>query len=530
MTNQPTILPKILVVDDDRALCKILYEFLKKDFEIRTANSVAQAEEILFADFLPDIFLVDVMIPETDGFTFCQRVKNRAETTEIPFIFITGIRDSKIEAKGLALGAVDYISKPFHNELLRARLRNHIALKQQRDSLHEILNLRHKLTRQEENVQATKMLVRDLFETMDLMLVNRDHYTSEHAIRVAEISRRIAMTYGFTNGDLEAIELGCLVHDIGKIAIPDDVLLKPGRFDLADRKIMELHPLIGATLFAKRQVDARIIEIIQSHHERLDGSGYPHGLKGNAISPWVRIVMVADVYEALVAMRPYKSPMPRDIALKILDQEVAQGKMDADVVRTLKEVTADWDPLSIRRTLTATYSETLETFRRKTYFREPLSEFYNYRYLLAMDDKKMMIRDRPVYHILMIDFVRLREFNKQYGYVRADEILNDLGARLHQTVNALKEEATAANPILLVRKGADYLIYASCAEELLARLLTELKENLLEEEKQYGLKARLLAKRFTGTQPISEAMNEMFRSEQNDKELLPPSVVASPAA
>ncbi len=364
-----------------------------------------------------------------------------------------------------------------------------------------------------ENLPQTRLLVRELFEIMDEMLANRDHYTFLHAVRVAEISRRIGTLLELPEAELEILELGSLVHDIGKVAIPDDVLLKPGRFDWQDRKIMELHPLIGARLFSKRLVDDRLIEIILNHHERLDGSGYPNGLPSSQIGILVRIVAVADVYEALVAMRPYQSPLPHSTAMRILQEEVLAHKLDGEVVALLGDVTKEWSPLSIVRDFAHTHLETLESFRRKTYFREPLSEFYNYRYLLARDQKKELGNDEQPYALAMIDFKRLREFNIRYGYVKADKCLDEIGGRIHGLTRQLNGQL-GREAVLLVRKGADYLIYSTCPEHLIRHLYAEIQQELNQAEEEYGLSARFLSRCYPAGYPVERALNDLFLNHE----------------
>jgi putative nucleotidyltransferase with HDIG domain len=189
----------------------------------------------------------------------------------------------------------------------------------------------------EEKYQA---LIKDLFDVMGEMLGSRDPYSWEHSLRVAAISRRIGLRQGLSSEELEVLEMGCLIHDIGKIAIPDDVLLKPGRFNNIDRQIMNMHPTIGAKYLAFRYPDDRITEIVLYHHERLDGSGYPAGLKGDDISPMVRIVSVADIYEALIAKRPYKSSISSTQAIEILKDEAREGRLDQNVVEALEDTEA----------------------------------------------------------------------------------------------------------------------------------------------------------------------------------------------
>lgn len=158
--------------------------------------------------------------------------------------------------------------------------------------------------------RTNTLFLKDLFEMMVEVLANRDQYTFDHALHVAAISRSIGEQMGLSAELLEILDLGCLVHDIGKTAIPDDVLLKPDQFDYQDRKIMDYHPLIGAKLISRHIQDDRITDIILKHHERLDGSGYPMGLGGDEIGLLPRIVAVADTYDALVPRGPTKHLFP----------------------------------------------------------------------------------------------------------------------------------------------------------------------------------------------------------------------------
>ncbi len=377
----------------------------------------------------------------------------------------------------------------------------------------QLIDINQALHSIDRNGGQTRLVVRELFEIMDEMLANRDYYTFLHAIRVAELSRRIGQLLQLPEAELEILELGCLVHDIGKIAIPDDVLLKPGRFDWEDRKIMELHPLIGANLFSKRLINDKLIEIILNHHERLDGSGYPNALRNGEISATVRIVAVADVYEALVAMRPYKKPLPHEVAMRILRDEVTASRLDGDIVEILARVTEEWSPLSLTCDIGASYQEQLEDFRRKTYFKEPLSDFYNYRYLLAMDQKQALGSNDGYYNICMIDFKRLREFNRRYGYVKADELLNEIGGRLHATTKALNDFLDA-EAVMLVRKGADYLIHTCCPQDLLQGLFRQIRQHLDDALKQWGLEARFISRQYPAGFPIEKALNELFNNSE----------------
>ncbi len=354
-------------------------------------------------------------------------------------------------------------------------------------------------------------LIVNLFEIMYEMLANRDHSTFEHALRVAEISRRVGLELGLNVEDMEVLRLGCLVHDIGKVAIPDDVLLKPGLFDRMDHTIMQVHTLVGASLFAKHHHDFRIRKIILHHHERLDGSGYPYGLKGAEIGPLERIVAAADVFEALIARRPYKKPVTREKAISILWYEAKKGCLDHGIVEVIEKITEDWSPLEVVSEFQADYSEDLELFRQMSYFREPLSDFYNYRYLLYLDDAGMLAKgDRP-YHLIVASFPGIKEFNKKIGFIKADQVLDEIGQKLHMTVEGFDEDnSKSEHNLMLLRKSADFLIYAECEDEVLEEIIGAIGKHLEHSKQDWGLNSQYNHFKFEYGYPAEQAINQIF--------------------
>ncbi|NTV15293.1 MAG: HD domain-containing protein [Desulfobulbaceae bacterium] len=359
--------------------------------------------------------------------------------------------------------------------------------------------------------QEKDALIVNLFEIMYEMLANRDRSTFEHALRVAEISRRVGTDLQLPLEEMEALRLGCLVHDIGKVAIPDDVLLKPGLFDRMDRNIMQVHTLVGASLFAKHHHDNRIRRIILHHHERLDGSGYPYGIKGDEIGLLERIVAVADVFEALTARRPYKKPITRDKAMEILWYEVREGRLDENIVKIMERITTDWTPLEIVCEFRADYSEDLEVFRQMSYFREPLSDFYNYRYLLYLDDAKMLGNNGNPYHLILAIFPSIKEFNHDMGFIKADQVLDEIGQKLHQTSeNFDSRYGPEGGAVMLLKKGSDFLIYTACSDELVVELLAEITGHLDAAGSEWGLDSESHHYRFESGFPADKALNQVF--------------------
>ncbi|MEN8135386.1 MAG: HD domain-containing phosphohydrolase [Thermodesulfobacteriota bacterium] len=410
--------------------------------------------------------------------------------------------------------------KNAEEELQKSRSELEIRVQERTVELNEVnLSLGQELIERKEAERALAFaieekddLIVNLFEIMYEMLANRDHSTFEHALRVAEISRRVGLELGLSAEDMETLRLGCLVHDIGKVAIPDDVLLKPGMFDRMDHNIMKVHPLVGASLFAKHHHDFRIRKIILHHHERLDGSGYPYGLKGEEIGALERIVAAADVFEALVARRPYKKPVSREKAVGIIRYEVKEGRLDHSIVELIAKITEEWSPLEVVSEFRADYSEDLEVFRQMSYFREPLSDFYNYRYLLYLDAAKMLAQSSNLpYHLIVASFPGIREFNKSIGFIKADQILDEIGHKLHLTaeefdgIGDLKETS-----IILLRKSSDFLIYAECDDELLEKLICDVERHLEESKQDWGLNSRYHHFKFDHGYPAEQAINQVF--------------------
>ena len=357
----------------------------------------------------------------------------------------------------------------------------------------------------------------EFIDIMLRLLAYRDHSTYLHSLRVAEMSKRIGQQLGLSESEIISLEHGGLVHDIGKLTIPDDVLLKPGRFTCNDRLVMNIHPGAGARLFATREIDERITDIMLSHHERLDGSGYPHGISGGEISLYARIVAVADVFEALITARPYKKAHDRAEALDILRREARSGRLDHDIVELLVAVTGTWSPLFISDSYFSDHIEILERFRKASYFKEPLSRFYNYRYLLKFDrlQQKCPCKENG-YSLIVVSFNRLKKLNSEIGYVKTDEIIEEVGLELLAGINGnlqLEINTLEANNIIL-KKGADYLIYCPCVKGRFTKLLREVEQSLVRAADRLGIAGSFRHRSFDRKYPLSKAVDQLFSANQ----------------
>ena len=360
------------------------------------------------------------------------------------------------------------------------------------------------------------MLSKYLVLIMSEVLANRDYPTYEHTLRVAKISRQIGKEMGLPEKKLEILELAGLVHDIGKTAIPDDVLLKPGLFTDQDWRIMEYHPFIGAKFFAKRLQDDSITNIILRHHERLDGSGYPLGLKGEQIDLLSRITSVADVFEAMTAARPYKRPLSSHDALKILEHEVKANHLDGEVVAAFTTIIDSLVMQDVYLYPTAGFMEEIERFRQNSFFRDTLSDLYHYRYLLVLDDMKLLGETGTAgYELQLINFIDINKFQQKHGFIIASQVHDEIGQRLKETVECFQEKRKSYDgSIMLFLKSCDYMIYSEAqSENDLAEFMGQIKAELQLTHSEWGLEANCFRLWFDRTTSIESAMGQIFSME-----------------
>ncbi|EUJ11020.1 response regulator containing a CheY-like receiver domain and an HD-GYP domain [Methylophilaceae bacterium 11] len=314
MTHPAILQPRVLIVDDEPTNLKVLKQVLQQDYRLSFAKNGADALE-LAARELPDLILLDVMMPEITGYEVCQQLKLTASTQSIPVIFVTALKDEVDETKGFACGAVDYITKPITPAIVKARVRTHLSL-----------------VRAEELKKTHLQLIQRLGRAAEY----KDNETGMHVMRMSHISKILALALGFNEDFADKLLQAAPMHDIGKIGIPDHILLKPGRLDDEEMRIMQQHPLIGAEILAN--TNSELIKLAHSvalhHHEKWDGTGYPAGIKGEAIPIEGRIVAVADVFDALTNKRPYKEAWPVDKTMDFFKEQ--RGKhFDPSIVDAL---------------------------------------------------------------------------------------------------------------------------------------------------------------------------------------------------
>jgi putative two-component system response regulator len=318
-----------LVVDDAPESIDVLRGVLGGDYQLKAAINGATALEIAESTS-PDLILLDVMMPEMDGYEVCRRLKGDAKTAQIPVIFVTTLSDAPSEERGLQLGAVDYVSKPYVPSLVRSRVKTHVALHRQQLTLEALVE-----ARTAELVATRLEVIRRLGRAAEY----RDNETGMHVLRMSHISRLIALGVGLDEARAELILQASPMHDVGKIGVPDRILLKPGKLDADEWETMKRHTVIGAEIIGDHPSElmktAKTVAL--HHHERWDGNGYPTGLRGAEIPEAARIVAIADVFDALLSVRPYKQAWSLEDTTQKIKSE--QGKhFDPRVVDALFRV------------------------------------------------------------------------------------------------------------------------------------------------------------------------------------------------
>lgn len=294
-------------------------EFLRvHGFQVFTAGD---GETALFelSRQQPDLVLLDVQMPGMDGFETCRRIKASPETRLTPVVLVTGLSATEDRVRGLEAGADDFLTKPVDRSELVARVRSLLMMKSFVNELERAESVLFALARSIEG---------------------KDPYTKGHCERLSENSARLGERIGLSPEDITALRRAGIVHDIGKVAVPDSILLKPGPLTAEERAIMQQHPVVGESICAPLKSFRTVLPIIRHHHEKLDGSGYPDGLKGENIPLTARILSIIDVFDALTTERPYKAALAPAEALQTMAAEVEKGWWDPKLFAIFSEMMA----------------------------------------------------------------------------------------------------------------------------------------------------------------------------------------------
>ena len=328
--------PLVLIVDDNPTNIDLLVNTLKEEYRLGIAKKGASALEYA-AKYHPDLILLDIMMPEMDGYEVCTRLKENPDTRSIPLIFISGMTETINKTKGFEMGAVDYITKPFHTAEVKARVRTHIALEEMKAQLRSQNTLLEQMV-EKKTVEIQEMLHGSIC-SMAMMVEIRDPYTAGHQQRVAQLACAIAVKMGLAARVIEGIRIAGILHDVGKIRIPVSILNRTGRLLDAEMEILKIHPQISFEILKNIPFPWPCAQMVFQHHERLDGSGYPLGLRGDEILLESKILSVADVTEAKSSFRPYRPAQGIEAALDELREH--RGILyDADAVDACLELFA----------------------------------------------------------------------------------------------------------------------------------------------------------------------------------------------
>ena len=303
---------RILVVDDDAANRELLAENLENEgYRVDHAENGEVALARLAVGNTFDLVLLDVMMPGIDGYAVCERIKRAEHTRLLPVVMVTALDDREDKIRGIEAGADDFLRKPFDRAELLLRTKACVRAKRLTDDLE----------------QAESILI-----ALSNAIEAKDAYTEGHAERVGHYAVEIGKQLGLGPDALRNLRLGGVLHDIGKIGVPEQILNKPGPLDDEEWRVMKRHPEIGDRICRPLHSLRGVLPIIRSHHERPDGSGYPDGLRGEDVPLEARIVGIADIYDALATTRSYKRSFSRERCVEILREDVAHGRLDGRVV------------------------------------------------------------------------------------------------------------------------------------------------------------------------------------------------------
>ena len=311
MATRPLFPTTVLIADDLEENREMLTALLRHEgYRVVLAADGKEALERL-ADEPIDVALLDVMMPRCTGFEACRQIKSKPETQLLPVILITGLNGTDDRVRGIECGADDFLSKPIKKDELLARVKSLLRIKQVTDEL--------------EHAETV------LF-SLALGIEAKDPYTEGHCQRLSQYSMAIGERIGLAEDELVALRRGGVIHDLGKIGVPDQILLKPGPLSAEEWVVMKKHPEIGERICRPLRSFGLVLPIIRHHHEKLDGTGYPDGLKNGAIPLLARILTTTDVYDALTTDRPYRAALSPERAFEIMAGEVKRGWWDGDLV------------------------------------------------------------------------------------------------------------------------------------------------------------------------------------------------------
>lgn len=344
---------KVLIVEDTKFYAELLNDTLSDQYEVWIANDGEKAFKLIERD-IPDIILLDILLPGRDGFEVCDLLKKKEATKDIPIFLLSSLKDKSNEGKGLELGAIDYIKKPFNLNLLKNRIKNQLSLNDQLNKLSQVVT---KFQNSENNE------IENIIKSLGIVVEYRDDDTGKHLERTKSYMRLLAFELQskypeeLNENKIELLSQSAILHDIGKVGIPDSILLKNGKLTEEEFEEMKKHTIKGREIindvekaYGKNEFLNMAKIIAEYHHEKWDGSGYPYGLKKSEIPLYARMMALIDVYDALTSERPYKRAFSHEEARKIIlegDDRVKPQHFDPEVLKVFKKINQEFKMTNI---------------------------------------------------------------------------------------------------------------------------------------------------------------------------------------
>lgn len=448
----------ILVVDDNKANLVLAREVLIDQYQVATVVSAAQALQFL-EKRETSLILLDINMPEMDGIEAFKRIRQIPKLANIPIIFLTAENNAETEAECLRLGAVDFISKPFVNEVMLSRISRTLELEELRNDLEKKLQEK---TEQIEKVTLQAITV--IANTVD----ERDVYTNGHSVRVAKLSEEIARRLGWAEEDVQNLHYVALLHDIGKIAIPDSILKKSTRLTDEEFEIIKKHSLIGGEILKDIKLIKSVTDGALNHHERYDGKGY-RGLKGEEIPLVARILSIADAYDAMNSNRSYRNrlssdrikeelqknsgtqfdPELVDVMLKILDEGFSFEDLMGNDEKTISDNDASGIVEESNVLLQKVLSEYTADIKNKS-LTDPLTGLWNRAYVEEQTNIYMR-NENACGALFMLDMDNFKSINDNYGHQAGDDVL--------KTFADVLREVSRKDDIVCRFGGDEYVVF-----------------------------------------------------------------------
>jgi len=477
MKNAPTI----VIIDDDEAPREMLKDFMDSlGYYTEVFPDLPEAKEYFKTSPEIDLVILDVFLKGKSSLPFIDYLKNNGYA-EVPVIIISGSISPEYIQDAITKGVYDFVPKPFTLQQIKERIENALSY-----CLNIKQNKKYFLHIEQLLKERTQMLEQLAFQSVRALansIEARDPYTRGHSERVAEFAATIAEEFGFEEEALVKLKFAGLLHDVGKVGIPDLILLKPGKLTDFEYSIMKNHPSMSALIVSEIAPLKSIIPWIKHHHENFDGSGYPDGLKGDEIPLESQILAIADNYHALSSLRPYRKKMQKNDVICYIETEFGRKFNPALKEKSLKVLHI----LEDREETTSAISPYIERFREAMVYIDFLTGLYWYPYLKTFLSDKIF-KKQPFY-VVYIDINDLTSINKTYGRMKGDEVI----VKVAHTI-----QSVFFSPAVVVRAGADdFIIYQDIESSVLHDKISQIKQKLEKDNIQIITKILAYPRDFT---------------------------------